>query len=360
MKQQRTTTIILFFLIMIGCNQKAKKLPFDNSLKKERTLIKGKVNKWHTDTVYYATLPFHSPYSTVEGFKVLSSDKTFEFTFNNIDKPFILLLTPERKFLNHRDFLLFECFTDKYYRGYCKKFFTMPMTTYLIEPGSETIVELTKTSRYGETEIRFRNGNAYNSEYYQTTFDLDQRFDEVVALAKTREKAIENLNNKLKDLLIKLDKEQQYISPFLYKYIKAEIKFGAKKEFLRYLLLDHKEETSLLLENEIPSDIIGVITFDKEKVDYATLISQEYNEFLELYLNFKFSEMKKELVVYKEFDEEKFDFALKELPQSSKYYYLANNLLYLSCNEKTKELVTRLVNVYPKGELNDKLSKKYN
>lgn len=351
--------LILFLLITIGCHHKSIKLPFDDSLKKEQTSIKGKINKWPTDTVYYATLPFHSPYLTIEGFKVLSSDKTFKFTFNNINKPFILLLTPEKKFLKHRNFLLFESFTDKYYRGYCKNFFTMPMTTYMIEPGSETIVELSKSSRYGETKIQFLNKNAYNSEYYQTTFDLDQRFDEVLTLAKTRKKAIENLNNKLNELLFQLDKEQKYISPFLYKYVKAEIEFGARKEFLRYLLLDHKEETSQLLGNKIPSEINKVVEFDKENIDYATLISQEYNEFIELYLHFKLSQQKRKLIIYKEFDNEKFDLALKELPDQSKYYYLANNLLYANCNKQTQEMIARLFEKYPDGELNDQLLKKY-
>ena len=358
--KQFSILLILLFFITISCNQKSQKLPFDNSLKKELTLIKGKVNNWHTDTVYYASLPFHSPYSTFEGFKILSSDKNFELTFNDIDKPFILLLTPEEKFLDNRSFLLFESFTDQYYQGYCKNFFTMPMTTYLVEPDSESIVELTKTSRYGETKIKFLNENTYNSEYYQTTFDLDQRFDEVVTLAKTREKAIEDLNIKLNDLLKRLDKEREYISPFLYRYVKAEIEFGARKEFLRYLLLDHKEETSQLLVNEIPSDINEVVEFDKEKIDDATLISQEYNEFLELYLHFKFSQQKRKLILFKEFDKEKFDFAFNELPEASKYYYLANNLLYSNANEQTKELVARLVCEYPDGEFNDKLSKKHN
>ncbi|MEN8193084.1 MAG: hypothetical protein ABFS12_09735 [Bacteroidota bacterium] len=356
--KQLTIILTLLLLITIGCNQ--QKQPFNNSIKKEYTSIKGKVNKWHTDTVYMATLPFHSPYSTYDDFKVISADKAFEFKFDNIDKPFILLLTPERKFLDYRKFLLFESLTDKYYKGYCKDFYTKPMSTYIIEPGSETIVELTKISRYGETQMKILNENAYNLEYYQTTFDLDQRFDEVVTLAKTRDKAIEDLNNKRNELLIKLDKEKKYISPFLYKYVKAEIEFGARKEFLRYLMLDHKEETSQLFGNEIPTEINNVIKFNKENVDYATLISQEYNEFLELYLNFKFSELKNELITYKEFDNEKFDFALKELPQASKYYYLANNLLYSVCTEQTKELFASLIVEYPQGELNDRLSKKYN
>lgn len=233
------------------------------------------------------------------------------------------------------------------------------MTTYFIEPGSEIIVELTKTSRYGETEIEFSNNNAYNSGYYQSTFDIDQRFDETLTLAKTTEKAIQNIGKKLDRYLTNLDKKRSYISPFLYGYTNAEIQFGAKKEFLRYLMLDHKEETAELFKNGIPAQIKEVIGFDADDVDYTTLISQEYNEFVELYLNFRNSEIKNELTIFKTFDKEKFDLALIELPQPSRYYYLANNLLYANCNEETEELYTRLIEYYPEGELNNKLTEKY-
>ncbi|WP_316794216.1 hypothetical protein [Pedobacter frigoris] len=350
--------LTIFLLSMLDCNHQSIKTPFKNNIKKKKTTIKGKVHNWPTDTVYFATFTFHSPYSTVQGFQKLTSDNTFAYSFDQVDKPFIIFLTPERKFLDLRNDVLFENLTDKYYRGYCQKFYDYPITTYLIEPGTETKVELTKTKRYGKTDIKFLNANAYNSEYYQTTFVSDQGFDEVldsrfdVTLKdiKNIDNAIKNLNNKLKELLAELDKEQKYISPFLYKYAKSEIEFGARKEFLRYLLLDHKEEASKIFSNKIPEKINHVVEFNKEKVDYATMISQEYNEFLELYLAFKFSKLKNELIIYKEFDAEKFDFALKELPQASKYYYLANNLLHLDYNEEAKDLITRLISLYPNGK----------
>lgn len=335
---------------------------------KHKTILKGKVHNWPTDTVYFATFTFHSPYSTVEGFQVLKPDKTFEYTFDQVDQPFIAFLTPERKFLELRNDIVFENLTNKYYRQYCEKFYDYPITTYLIEPGTETKVELTKTKRYDKTLIKFLNADIYNSAYYQTTFVLDKgleevldpRYDPTLKDIKNIDNAIKNLNNKLNELLTNLEKEQPKISPFLYKYTKSEIKFGGKKEFLRYLLLDHKEEASKIFNNKIPEKINKVIEFNKKDIDYATMISQEYNEFLELYLTFKFSKLKNKLIIYKEFDNEKFDFALKELPHASKYYYLANNLLHLTYNEKTKLLVTRLVKLYPNGKLNDKLLKKYN
>ena len=359
---------ISLLMFVLGCDHQNTKTPFKKALRSTNTSIKGKVHNWPTDTIYFATFPFHSPYSSVEGYQILSPDKTFEFNKNNVDKPFVLFLTPERKFLDLRNDVLFENLTDEYYRGYCQRFYNYPITTFLIEPGTETKVELTKTTRYGKTNIKFLNSNKYNTAFYQTTFVLDagldevldSRFDVTLKDLNNIDHAIKNLNNKLNELFIELDKEKRFISPFLYKYTKSEIEFGAKKEFLRYLLLDHKDEASKLFRNKLPEKINNVIEFNKENVDYATLISQEYNEFLELYLNFKFSKLKNKLITYKEFDKEKFDFALKELPQVSKYYYLANNLLHLNNHEQSRELAIALIELYPNGELNDKLLVKYN
>jgi hypothetical protein len=357
----------ILLLFTPACSQQPEKVPFNSELNAKTTMIKGKVNNWPTDTVYFATFTFHSPYSTVEGFKVLKADKTFEHVFNQPREPFVLFLTPERKFLDLRNDVLFENLTDKYYRGYCQKFYDYPITTYLIEPGTQTEVELTKTKRYGKTLIAFFNANKYNSEFYQTTFDLDNGLDEaldtradsILKDLKNVDHAIEKLNSKAGELLTGLNKERQYISPFVYRYTKAEIEFGARKEFLRYLLLNHKEEASKLFSDKVPVEINNVIEFNKEDVDHATMISQEYNEFLELYLTFKFSKLKKELIAYKEFDQEKFEFALQELPKASRYFYLANNLLYLNDDGKAKDLVARLIELYPGGELNDKLRGRY-
>jgi len=352
---------IMLAIVIAGCFTSA-------NAQKNRTILKGKVHNWPTDTVYFATFTFHSPYSTVEGFQILKSDKTFEYAFDKADKPFIVFLTPERKFLDLRKDVLFENLTSKYYIGYCQNFYDCPITTYLLEPGTKTEVELTKTKRYGKTLINFLSENKYNSEYYQTTFELDatlekvldSRFDITLKEIKNMDNAIKNLNTKLNESLTKLETDQQHISPFLYKYTKSEIEFGARKEFLRYLLLDHKEEASKIFSNKIPQKINDVVEFNKKNVDYATMISQEYNEFIELYLTFKFSTLKNELISYKEFDKEKFDLALKELPQASKYYYIANNLLHISYNEKSKPLVAKLIKLYPDGTLNNKLVEKYN
>lgn len=356
--------IILISLTFIGCNHKSQKLPFDNSIQKEHTLIKGKVNDWPTDTIYMATLPFQSPFSTIDRYMILDSDKRFEFVFNGIEKPFILCLTPEKIFLDHRSFLLFECFTEEYYKGYCKNFFTMPMSTYIIEPNTETIVELNKDGRYGETEIYFLNDNSYSSKYYQTTFSIDQNFDEILTHStllnsKIITETINKFENMIAEQLEKLDQNELFISPFVFKYVRAEIIFGAKKELLRDLMLDNAEYASNLLKFDIPDNLIKMIEFDRNEFDYATLISQEYNEFIELYLNFKNSVNNKKLIVYMSFNTEKYDLAEKELPNLAKYYYLANNLLFANCNEESFKLFERLLEKYPAGELNDKLLEKY-
>ncbi len=359
-------SLSLFLLFSLSCHQEPAKTKFKNEVTAKKTTLKGTVHNWPTDTVYFATFTFHSPYSSVEGFQLLTPGKTFEFSFDRADQPFVVFLTPERKFLDLRNDVLFENLTDKYFRGYCQKFYDSPITTYLVEPGTETLVDLTKTTRYGETQVRFLNTNKSNSEFYQTTFVLDQGLDEALdsridtslKSLKNIDVAIKKLNKKSKELLSSLNEEKPYISPFLYKYTQAEIEFGAKKEFLRYFLLDHKDETAVMFKNNIPEKISQVVEFNKN-IDYATMISQEYNEFVELYITFKFSKLKKTLVTYKDFDSEKFDFALNELPAASRYSYLANNLLHLHQDVNARELVARLIALYPKGNLNDQLMKKF-
>ena len=56
-----------------------------------------------------------------------------------------------------------------------------------------------------------------------------------------------------------------------------------------------------------------------------------------------------------EFDNEKFEFAMNELPEVSKYSYLANNILHKNTNIDSK-LIRMLIQKFPDGELNDQLS----
>jgi hypothetical protein len=68
---------------------------------------------------------------------------------------------------------------------------------------------------------------------------------------------------------------------------------------------------------------------------------------------------KGEYVVYKQFDKEKFDFAIQELPEKSRYFYLANNLLHCNNLDDNTKLYKMLIRNYPDGNLNNKLDEKF-
>jgi len=113
-------------------------------------------------------------------------------------------------------------------------------------------------------------------------------------------------------------------------------------------------------------------TIIKGKVHFLltlhTLISEEYNKYLELYLNFKINIQNKNFAIDSKFNRQKIKMAIKSLPNESLYYYLANHLLQCNRNqllqdigneEADEELITKTITKYPNGELNDKLTEKY-
>lgn len=353
----------------------------------QETVVKGKVHNWISDSVYITTLPFYSPYSCKTYSMILSNDNTFEYSFLDITEPLVFFISPEKRSVNNQvKDLLFDNLTKNHYYGHCIKVYTYGITTYLIEPGENLNIELTfnswidqlseedakkwrsygadvsadnKVMNIGKTGIKFHNPDNFKFEYYQKSFNLDDKCDEVLERSKKIESGIKNLKDEEQELLSQLEKDIDKLSPFLYDYIKAEIVYGAKKEFLKYLRFEHEKYMSTLFANEIPAEFFEITEFDKENINYATLINEEYNEYLEIYLNYKFSIEKKEYVVYKQFDREKFEFAIKELPEISKYYYLANNLLQAEKSLDFKNLADRLITDYPDGELNSKLIEKY-
>ena len=94
-KKSSLLSISILMLFVLGCDHQNTKTPFKKALRSTNTSIKGSVYNWPTDTVYFATFTFHSTYSTVEGYQILSPDKTFELNKNNVDKTFVLFLTPD-------------------------------------------------------------------------------------------------------------------------------------------------------------------------------------------------------------------------------------------------------------------------
>lgn len=359
---KRTVKLLLLaiiFLTGIRCTQPSR-LPYDSSFSNDQTRIYGSVNNWPTDTIYFFSLPFHSPFSSFNGFEILSPNNTFSLTFHDIDKPMVLCLTPEKRFVDESiDDFLYEALTDRYYQGYCGKFFTMPLTTYLIEPGMELEIELIKESRYGETKINFLSQNAYSMTYYQSSHDLVQSFDELLTFSESLDQAIIDLKKMSDQYITELDAEKDFISPVLYQYMKAQIQFGAKKELLRYLMLDHFDFTQELFEKDDLKSILHFIDFKKEEIEYSAMISQEFNEFVELYVNFNISLKSRNLEIYRNFDQEKFDFIFNHFSGELRYHYLANNLLYCKNNDYLVPLYLKLIDKYPEGDLNKKLLKQF-
>jgi hypothetical protein len=351
------------------------------------TEIKGKVHNWPTDTVYLATLPFHSPYSNSIDFQVLSKDSLFDFKFKEKKEPFVFFISPEKVSVSSQiKLLLYDNLTDQHYYGNCIKVYTYGITTYLVEPNNVIDIDLTLNSwteqlssetaekyrtygiqipidnimlNVGKTKIEFLNPDKLGYECYQESFDLDDKCDKALEHKKDISSAIKSLVETEQKLLSVLEQAKTLISPFLYGYIKAEIEFGARKELLKYLRFDHEKYMSTLFKTDIPAEIIEIIEFDKKNINSATMISEEYNEYLEIYLNFKFSMQKGEYVVYKQFDKEKFDFAIQELPEKSRYFYLANNLLHCNNLDDNTKLYKMLIRNYPDGNLNNKLDEKF-
>lgn len=353
--------------------------------KGQETMIKGKVHKWITDTVYVTTLPFHSPYLTKTEYHIISGDSIFEHKFTDITTPLVFFISPEKKTVNQQiNTLLFDNLTEDHYYGQCIKVYTYGITTYLIEPNEKIELEITfnhwfeqlsnekaerlrsygitvsadnKVMDIGKSKIDFLTTNNFALEYFQKSFDLDDKLDKTLEKSKTVNAAIKNLKSKEQKLITELDENKEKMSPFLYDYIKAEIEFGARKEFLKYLRFDHEDYLSTLFKDEIPEEFLEIIEFDKQITNEAILTNEEYNEYIENYLNFKLSVKKGKYIVYNEFDKEKYDLAMVELPEKSRYSYLANNIL--NSDEDNKNLADRLMTEFPNGALNNKLTEKY-
>ena len=352
-----------------------------------KTTFKGSVNNWHTDTVYLQTMPFHSPFSNELKFQNLSADSVFQFNFEDADKPFVVQIFSKKEHVeSNKEELLFLNLTDKYYYGHCIKFYTHGVATFLIEPGTTLDVNLTNQTEIThftseaadrwrkrgvliplnnileynvEMKIQFVGDNSFQNNYYQESFDLDNDTDQRLELYynKPIEKAITSYNKIRKKLLKELETNKEKLSPVFYDYIKAEIEFGARKEFLKYLEQENsKEKLDIFFSNEISGDIMDIIEFDKSKINYATIINEEYCKYLELYINFKMNIQNKEYIEHNDFSLKKGKTAFEILPEESAYYYLANQLLQTI---RTEDVVIELIQGFPDGELNDKLIKMY-
>ena len=362
--------------------------------------IKGIVKDWPTDTIYAQTMPFYSPHSSKLKFQTIKRDSVFSFTFNNSGKPLVIQLFSNRKQVKtNRERLLFLNFTDEYYYGHCNKFYTYGIATFLIEP-NKTLDVVLKYNQYekkltnkvvekykklgikvsednkinitSRMNIKFNDSNSFQDKYYQKSFGLDDKVDKRLEIysykSRSIEAAIVSFKKIKQSLLDKLELEKEKLSTVFYDYIKAEIEFGARKEFLKFIMLD--KEKDAFFSKEIPKEVKDIIEFDKTKVNQTTLISEEYNKFLMLYLNFKLNILNKEYNKHYNFGLQKIRTAIRSFPKESVYYFIANHLLLPQINrdyliktikneEAVDELITKTITKYPDGELNDKLIEQY-
>ncbi len=358
--------------------------------KSQETIIKGIVHDWPTDTVYFCELPFHSPYSYTLQEHVFKKDSSFRFVLDKKDKAFTVFISPLKKVVDQElENLLFNNLTDQHYWGHCIKVYTYGVSTFLIEPGKGLDIELTYSSwpekvspqmykrmkdlgattvgddkllQIGQTEISFNNASRGMHEYYQTSFNFDNKCDMALSRASSGNInfAFINLQNSKKKLLSDLEKKREELNPVFYEYLFAEIEFGAKKEFLKYLRNDKEDYLKeMIVSGEVPEEIAELIAFDHTILTDAMMINEEYIEYLEFYLNFMKSLSDGEYKPYHPFDMSKLELVVEELPNSSAYYYLANQFLHTNEIEQFASICERFLEMYPDWELNKKLKKKY-
>lgn len=359
-----------------------------------QTIIKGKVKNWPTDSIYLQTMPFHSPHSSELKTQILAKDGSFAFAFEKRDKPFVIqLFSRKREADMNKNELLLLNYTDRYYYGHCVKFYTYGATTFLVEPNTVLEVELTSNrseiqlsqedadkyrkagaiigsnnilDNVNETGIRFIGPDSFKNEYYQKTFDIEDKIDNRLELYQDKpiEEAIISYKKITTKLLSELESNKEKLSTVFYNYIKAEIEFGARLELLKLIMFPPKEGSEEILNTyfskEISKEISELIDFDKTTITPSTLISEEYNKFVEVYINFKINSLNKKFSKYNEFSKEKCKTAIKYLPDESAYYYLVNHLLQTVRKEDFVEsLITSTIKKFPDGDLNDKLIKLY-
>lgn len=400
---KKINEILLLVILIMGCfscsqqstNKKESRnriviksapIKFDYSVNenlKAETYIKGKVHNWLTDTVYLTTLPYYSPYSNETYYQTLSKDSTFQFDFHDIDKPIIIQLTSTKSAIDGNiNTLLFDNLTDQHYYGQCAKFNTYRLTTYVLEPNDSILVELNFNSwieklsdkkakylkslgvkvsddntvrDYGKTGITFLNPNKSSLQNYQKWFAVDDQFDSEIEHSNNVDDAYNKVYKLKEKLLSDLQKEKSNTTPFLFEHLKAYIEFSAKKEFLKNLILKDKE----YLKGKVKPEIKEFLEFDKNAIDFAVLSCDQYNDYLEFYLTYKFNTRNGNNLKYYPFNKEKFELVTEVLPEKSQYYYLANQLLHQENIIENKDLSIQLIQKYSNGDLNEKIEEKY-
>jgi len=379
MKSHYSFSILITFTIFISTL----------NAQNDKTVIKGKVHKWPSDTIYIQTLPFFSPYSNVLDYTLINKDSTFSYEFTKIKKPIVFHVGSNKDQLNENaEKLLFDSLTEEHYWGFCNKFYDYGLSTHLIDNGNVIEVNLTNNSyytkvtlevekeakKYGiklsagdtifsaqKTNVMHLGSNNFQNDFYQKSFTLDNILDQKLETFEFKPivEAVEDLKKMTEKLLGGLELERKNLSPLFFNYIKSEIIFGAKKEFLKFLRFSKEEELNVLFSKEIPKEIIDIVELKASDINDATLISEEYTEYVELYLNFKMNILNKKYIVYNKLDDAKIKIIKESLPKESAYYYLSNQFLHHKDSIK-RDVILEVIKNNPKGELNQLMLSKLN
>lgn len=362
-----------------------------NSIAQE-TIIKGKVHNWETDTVYVCELSFHSPYSSKVDYQIISNDGSFEFKWTDKKAPFVICIAPLSKTINNnKEALLFQNLTENHYYGQCIKFYKFGSTTYLIEPNTTLNVDVTLNTRidtlseekaayyrklgadvkqdntvrdFEETEIKF-NGSSdnFNNTYYQQLFEKRIQLEDILEIysSKNPQMALVNISLTLQNLLYDLELNKEKLSSTYYDYIKAELVFSAKMEYLKYLQFEQKDYLKeIIASKNLPESMLKFLAIDNSLINSITIRSEMYNEYIGFYLNFIMNVVENDYMDYHPFNSNKWKAVVDELPSQAVYYYIANHLLIVDKSSEFEEIYNWLKWRYPDGILNTELNEKYN
>lgn len=357
----------------------------------QKTVLKGKVHKWVSDTIYVNKLSFHSPHSGWVQKIAISKDSTFYFEWTKIKEPMIISISPLKSFVDQTSYtLLFENFTKDHKMSYCLKAYNSGITILYLEPNKTLNVELimntwfdtlsderadffrkkgvkigkdNRVRDYGKTEVKFIGDSDNFANNYFLNFPyqinkIEQAID--TYSSKNLDLAIANIKSAEKDLMKDLNKNKHKFSENLYEHLAGEIKYGAKKDLFKYLVLDQPAYyKNLISSGNIPENIADMIVFEKNSVNKNTYKTEMYAEFIEFYLTFIMNVVERQYKPYREFEMNKFTIAIDELPEESAYYYLVNNLIETNKKKQFDNIINRFINKYPNGELNEKLISEY-
>ena len=358
---------------------------------KQITILKGKVHKWVSDSVYISHLPFHSAHSSFTEFHLLSKDSTFQFQWENLKEPIIISVSPLKSFSKTIiEELIYENLTEDYFYSECLKFIQNGNTIYLINPNTTTEIEITantwvdslsekranyfrkrgvnipknnKIRDYGKSIISFINdSNNFNNYYFQDFFELRNQIDEVFDSygAKNFTMAIAKLEKTKQALLLNLKQNKDKFLPFLYQYYKSDIEYSVKKELLKYLTFRKKAiYKEIVKSGKVPEKMAQILAFDRDNINPITLKTQMYNEYVEFYINFVMNLEEKKYIEFRPLSIKKINVAFSELPSESAYYYISNHLLNVKDINLFKKKSQEIISRFPQGELNEKLKTKF-